>query len=384
MADGDLDLVTDAVLTASRALVGVAARSLAVVDPEVTLPQYRALVVLASRGPRLVGELAEALGIHPSTATRLCDRLVVKKLVTRTTGRDNRRETTISLSVKGRRLVDRVTVLRRREIEAIVERVPSDLWSATVAALARVRGGRRRAAAAGVGDWAGHDRCPLAAGVPSRRLARVRQPVPRGRPVVRRHRRGDRAVRRRLRAARRHRNLRAHPGACRPGSSRCCQVSACWSRSPHAGSSAGASSSATADEYLQAFHDAGHPLGLRAFVARTLAGLATLGSGGPMGLEGPSLYAGAVFGSNLQRRLPRMFRNADRRVLLVAGAAAGVAAIFKAPATGAVFALEVPYQDDLARNMLPPGDGVERRRATWSSSASTARRRCSRSRGRSI
>jgi CIC family chloride channel protein len=93
---------------------------------------------------------------------------------------------------------------------------------------------------------------------------------------------------------------------------------------------------------------------LRPFVARTLAGLATLGSGGPMGLEGPSLYADAVAGSNLQRQLPRMFRNADRRVLLVAGAAAGVAAIFKAPSTGAVFALEVPYQDDLARNMLLP------------------------------
>ena len=41
-------------------------------------------------------------------------------------------------------------------------------------------------------------------------------------------------------------------------------------------------------------------------------------------------------------------------MLLVAGAAAGVAAIFKAPATGTVFALEVPYQDDLARNMLLP------------------------------
>ena len=41
-------------------------------------------------------------------------------------------------------------------------------------------------------------------------------------------------------------------------------------------------------------------------------------------------------------------------MLLVAGAAAGVAAIFKAPATGAVFALEVPYQDDFARHMLLP------------------------------
>ena len=39
---------------------------------------------------------------------------------------------------------------------------------------------------------------------------------------------------------------------------------------------------------------------------------------------------------------------------MVAGAAAGVAAIFKAPATGAVFALEVPYQDDFARKMLLP------------------------------
>jgi CIC family chloride channel protein len=110
----------------------------------------------------------------------------------------------------------------------------------------------------------------------------------------------------------------------------------------------------TSDEYLHAFHDRHHELGWRPFVARTVAALATLGSGVPMGLEGPSMYAGAVVGSNVQRRLPRTFRDADRRVLLVAGAAAGVAAIFKAPATGAVFAIEVPYQGDLARRMLLP------------------------------
>ena len=110
----------------------------------------------------------------------------------------------------------------------------------------------------------------------------------------------------------------------------------------------------TSDEYLHAFHDRHHELGWRPFAARTVAALATLGSGVPMGLEGPSMYAGAVIGSNVQRRLPRTFRDADRRVLLVAGAAAGVAAIFKAPATGAVFAIEVPYQGDLARRMLLP------------------------------
>jgi CIC family chloride channel protein len=111
---------------------------------------------------------------------------------------------------------------------------------------------------------------------------------------------------------------------------------------------------ATADEYLRSFHDRRYGLHWRPFAARSVAAVATLGSGVPMGLEGPSLYAGATIGSNIQRKLPRTFRDADRRVLLVAGAAAGVAAIFKAPATGAVFAIEVPYQDDVARRMLLP------------------------------
>jgi len=113
-------------------------------------------------------------------------------------------------------------------------------------------------------------------------------------------------------------------------------------------------SPSTADEYLHAFHDRRYTLPLRPLVARMVAGIATLGSGAPMGLEGPSLYLGAGIGDTLQRRFPRVFSARRRRLLLVAGAGAGVAAIFKTPATGAVFALEVPYQDDLARYMLGP------------------------------
>jgi chloride channel protein, CIC family len=63
---------------------------------------------------------------------------------------------------------------------------------------------------------------------------------------------------------------------------------------------------------------------------------------------------GGAIGTWLQRRLSRLFSREDAKVLLVCGAAAGVAAIFKAPATGLVFALEVPYQEDLARRMLLP------------------------------
>lgn len=116
----------------------------------------------------------------------------------------------------------------------------------------------------------------------------------------------------------------------------------------------GGVSAATADEYLHAFHDPIHRLGWRALAGRMVAAVATLGSGAPMGLEGPSLYTGATVGSQIQRRSRRAFRGTDGRVLLVAGAAAGVSAIFKAPATGAVFALEVPYRGDLARRMLLP------------------------------
>ena len=74
------DSVVDAVLSASRVLVAVAARSLADVGEEVTLTQYRTLVVLASRGPQNLAGLADAVGVTPATATRMCDRLVRKDL----------------------------------------------------------------------------------------------------------------------------------------------------------------------------------------------------------------------------------------------------------------------------------------------------------------
>ena len=113
-------------------------------------------------------------------------------------------------------------------------------------------------------------------------------------------------------------------------------------------------SPATSDEYIRAFHDTGGGIALRLVPFRLAAAIATLGSGGPLGYEGPALYTGAGIGAALQRRMRRHFAAEDTKVLLVAGAAAGVAAIFKAPVTGLVFALEVPYQEDLARRMLLP------------------------------
>ena len=116
----------------------------------------------------------------------------------------------------------------------------------------------------------------------------------------------------------------------------------------------GGASPSTTDEYIKAIPDHDVPFDLRAAPARIVASIATLGSGGAMGYEGPSLFIGTTVGAGVFSRLRNVLRGVDRRAALVAGAAAGVAAIFKAPATGAVFALEVPYQEDLARRSLLP------------------------------
>ena len=130
----DLTDAAEAALVASRALVGVAARSLAAIEATVTLVQYRAMVVLASREGLNVGSLAEALGIHASTATRLCDRLAEKELIDRHTSTASRREVVLGLTAEGRALVRAVTARRRREIVKIIGHLDETQRAALVAA----------------------------------------------------------------------------------------------------------------------------------------------------------------------------------------------------------------------------------------------------------
>ena len=60
-------------------------------------------MLLASRGEMNVGTLANALGLHQSTATRLCDRLVGKGLVDRSHPAESRREVFVALTSAVRR-----------------------------------------------------------------------------------------------------------------------------------------------------------------------------------------------------------------------------------------------------------------------------------------
>lgn len=109
------------------------------------------------------------------------------------------------------------------------------------------------------------------------------------------------------------------------------------------------------EEIIRAYHERGGCVRMRPFVPKLIAAIATVGSGGSAALEGPSIYAGGAIGSWLWARMRRLrLEPNQRRIMLISGAAAGMAAVFRAPLTGIVFALEMPYKDDLAHEALIP------------------------------
>ncbi|MFZ0118796.1 MAG: MarR family transcriptional regulator [Pseudonocardiaceae bacterium] len=125
----------DEVLTATRALIAVSTRSLEVLADDVSAAQYRTLVVLASRGPQRMVDLAQQLQVNPSTAGRMCDRLVRKGLIHRHRARTDRRIVHVTLTGEGRRMVDEVTASRRVMITEMLARLPIEAQQAAAAAL---------------------------------------------------------------------------------------------------------------------------------------------------------------------------------------------------------------------------------------------------------
>jgi CIC family chloride channel protein len=88
-------------------------------------------------------------------------------------------------------------------------------------------------------------------------------------------------------------------------------------------------------------------------IIKIISSAITLGTGGSGGREGPIAQTGAGFGSVVAGMLK--LRPGERRVLMAAGMAAGIAAIFKAPLAGALFAAEVLYRSpDFESDVIIP------------------------------
>ena len=111
-------------MAAARVLVGVVARSVADVEDQVSLPQLRVLVLIATRGPLNLAAVADALGVHASNATRTVDRLVAGRLVDRRDAAEDRRNVQLTLTKRGQRLVDSVFEQRRAAIKQVLDQMP--------------------------------------------------------------------------------------------------------------------------------------------------------------------------------------------------------------------------------------------------------------------
>jgi DNA-binding MarR family transcriptional regulator len=116
--------VAEAFLAAGRTLMGMSIASVGSARVEVTMVQFRTLVLLADEGERTVGEIGEELGVNASNATRHCDRLQKIGLLRRRRSTTDGRVVRVALTADGRRLVDEVKAQRRAEVLRVLERMP--------------------------------------------------------------------------------------------------------------------------------------------------------------------------------------------------------------------------------------------------------------------
>ncbi|MEM3639857.1 MAG: chloride channel protein [Fervidicoccaceae archaeon] len=103
---------------------------------------------------------------------------------------------------------------------------------------------------------------------------------------------------------------------------------------------------------IERYHFKSGFVSLRDTLSKTLASVITMGFGGSAGLEGPSLLLGGGLSSFIVRRL--RLDEKDVKTLFLSGAAAGFSAIFKAPLTGILLALEIPYKKDIEAEVFIP------------------------------
>jgi DNA-binding MarR family transcriptional regulator len=126
---------TSAFVTAGRALVAIAVRSLAAAPVELTVAQHRLLVVLAAAGDLPISEVADRLGVNQSNATRMCDRLERLDLVRRRRDDRDARVVRAALTGAGVGVLQAVDEARHREVSRVLGAMDAPDREAAVTAL---------------------------------------------------------------------------------------------------------------------------------------------------------------------------------------------------------------------------------------------------------
>lgn len=122
--DVSLDVTTDLLLITSRLLVAIWARSIARIDETITIPQLRALLVLAAGEPMSVEELSRALGVERSATGEVAERLAGAGLVALGLRRKPRRVLQVVLTARGAKVVADFAAFRHQELARVVHLMP--------------------------------------------------------------------------------------------------------------------------------------------------------------------------------------------------------------------------------------------------------------------
>jgi DNA-binding MarR family transcriptional regulator len=125
----------DALLALARGMIGLSTRAADQLG-QVSVVQLRALTMLRGLQPASLVQLAEGIGVTPSTTSRLVDRLVAARLVDRRPSPESRRQIELRLSPDGEATLDRYDALRVTTMSEALEQIPDDRRGAVVDALA--------------------------------------------------------------------------------------------------------------------------------------------------------------------------------------------------------------------------------------------------------
>lgn len=118
--DDAVGVITDSLLTVSRLMIALTAQSMAEVDENITVQQFQSMMVLFKRGSTNLTTLAYQMGVQPSAAGRMVERLVAMGLVERSPHPTSRRELLGSLTPRGHQAVKEINERRRAVLMGIL------------------------------------------------------------------------------------------------------------------------------------------------------------------------------------------------------------------------------------------------------------------------
>lgn len=133
--DGEGRDADSVLLDVARAMMAISVRAVAVLPGDLSAVQLRALTVLSGLEEANLAELGAALGMSPSSTSRLCDRLVAREVVQRRVSVRTRREVVVSLTERGATVLAEYDLHRISALRTVVDRLPADQRCGVITAL---------------------------------------------------------------------------------------------------------------------------------------------------------------------------------------------------------------------------------------------------------